>query len=53
LTVLLSVLLGVALFGYWGAVLAIPAAGSIQVIVTALWREAHEARLAVPEPDPD
>lgn len=51
LTVLLSVLLGVALFGYLGAVLAIPAAGSLQVVVTAIWREGREARLEVPTHD--
>ncbi len=48
LTVLLSVLLGVELFGYWGAVVAIPVAACIQVIVTASWREAHRDRLALP-----
>jgi len=41
LTVLLSVLIGVAIFGYWGAVLAIPVAGCLQVIVSASWNELH------------
>jgi predicted PurR-regulated permease PerM len=45
LTVLLSVLIGVALFGYWGAVLAIPIAGCLQVIVSASWREMHREQL--------
>ncbi len=47
LTVLLSVLIGVAVFGYWGALLAIPVAGSIQVIVTAAWHEWQRERLEI------
>jgi predicted PurR-regulated permease PerM len=39
LTVLISVLAGVELFGFLGALLAIPAAGIIQVIVRNLWDE--------------
>lgn len=39
LTVLLSVLIGVELFGLLGALLAIPAAGVIQVIARDLWDE--------------
>jgi predicted PurR-regulated permease PerM len=39
LTVLISVLAGVELFGFLGALLAIPAAGVIQVIVRNLWDE--------------
>jgi predicted PurR-regulated permease PerM len=39
LAVLVSVLIGVELFGILGALLAIPAAGIIQVIVRDLWDE--------------
>ena len=39
LGVLVSVLVGVELFGLLGALLAIPAAGAIQVIVRDLWDE--------------
>ncbi|MCU1351709.1 MAG: family transporter [Acidimicrobiales bacterium] len=39
LTVLVSVLLGVELFGLLGALLAIPAAGVIQVVIRDLWDE--------------
>ena len=39
LTVLISVLAGVELFGFLGALLAIPAAGIIQVVVRNLWDE--------------
>jgi predicted PurR-regulated permease PerM len=49
LTVLVSVLIGVQLFGLLGALLAIPAAGIIQVVVIDLYRE-REARLASGEP---
>lgn len=38
LTVLVSVLIGVQLFGLLGALLAIPAAGIIQVVVTDVYR---------------
>ncbi|MCU1453953.1 MAG: hypothetical protein JWN46_2099 [Acidimicrobiales bacterium] len=37
LTVLVSVLMGVELFGLMGALLAIPAAGVIQVVIRDLW----------------
>lgn len=47
LTVLISVLVGIELFGVVGALLAIPAAGIIQVIVRDLWQE-HELRRATP-----
>jgi predicted PurR-regulated permease PerM len=43
LTVLVSVLVGVELFGVIGALLAIPAAGIVQVVARDLWEE-HEAR---------
>jgi predicted PurR-regulated permease PerM len=38
LAVILSVLLGVELFGFVGALLAIPAAGAMQVVIKELWR---------------
>jgi predicted PurR-regulated permease PerM len=38
LAVILSVLLGVELFGFVGALLAIPAAGAMQVMIKELWR---------------
>jgi predicted PurR-regulated permease PerM len=44
LLVLLSVLVGVELAGFVGALLAIPAAGAIQVVVRDLWDE-RQARL--------
>jgi predicted PurR-regulated permease PerM len=44
LGVLLSVLVGVELAGFVGALLAIPAAGAIQVVVRDLWDE-RQARL--------
>ena len=37
LVVLLSVLLGVELFGFVGALLAVPLAGALNVIVKELW----------------
>jgi predicted PurR-regulated permease PerM len=48
LLVLLAVLVGVELAGFVGALLAIPAAGVVQVVVRDLW-EVRQARLrAVP-----
>jgi predicted PurR-regulated permease PerM len=44
LLVLVSVLIGVELLGFGGALLAIPAAGVLQVIVRDLWDE-HRGRL--------
>lgn len=41
LTVLVSVLLGVELLGFMGALLAIPAAGVIQVVVRDVYDERH------------
>jgi predicted PurR-regulated permease PerM len=49
LTVLVSVLMGVELFGLLGALLAIPAAGVIQVVARDLWGE----REAEVEPEPE
>ena len=43
LAVLLSVLLGVELFGFAGALLAIPVAGAISVVVKEVWR--HRASM--------
>jgi predicted PurR-regulated permease PerM len=48
LTVLVSVLVGVELVGFIGALLAIPAAGVLQVVVRNVWDERH-GRLK-PEP---
>lgn len=48
LAVLVSVLLGVALFGFVGALLAIPLAGAISVVVKEIWRY----RRALAEPPP-
>ena len=48
LVVLVSVLVGVELFGLLGALLAIPAAGVIQVIVRDLW----DNRRNQPKPEP-
>jgi predicted PurR-regulated permease PerM len=48
LTVLVSVLVGVELFGLLGALLAIPGAGVVQVVVRDLW-DNRRGRLA-PEP---
>jgi predicted PurR-regulated permease PerM len=38
LAVLLSVLIGVELFGFLGALLAIPAGGALQIVVREVWR---------------
>jgi predicted PurR-regulated permease PerM len=48
LAVLVSVLAGVELFGLLGALLAIPVAGMIQVIVRDVWDERHGR----PKPEP-
>jgi hypothetical protein len=44
LTVLLSILIGVQIAGFLGALLAIPVAGVIQVMVRDIW-DAREGRL--------
>mgnify|MGYP006348510321 FL=1 len=44
LGVLVSVMIGVELFGLLGALLAIPAAGVIQVVVRDLWDEQRGRR---------
>ena len=38
LAVLLSVLIGVELFGFLGALLAIPAGGALQIVVREIWQ---------------
>lgn len=43
LVVLLSVLLGVELFGFVGALLAVPVAGALTVVVKELWRHRSES----------
>jgi predicted PurR-regulated permease PerM len=48
LTVLVSVLIGVELFGFLGALLAIPAAGIIQVVVRDLYDERQGRLKRVP-----
>lgn len=48
LLVLLAVLIGVELAGFVGALLAIPAAGVIQVVVRDLWEERQARLRAVP-----
>jgi predicted PurR-regulated permease PerM len=48
LGVLLSVLVGVELAGFVGALLAIPAAGAIQVVVRDLWDDRRQRLKAVP-----
>jgi predicted PurR-regulated permease PerM len=48
LLVLLSVLVGVELAGFVGALLAIPAAGVIQVVVRDLWDDRQQRLKAVP-----
>ena len=48
LGVLLSVLVGVELAGFVGALLAIPVAGAIQVVVRDLWDDRQQRPKAVP-----
>jgi predicted PurR-regulated permease PerM len=48
LLVLLSVLVGVELAGFVGALLAIPGAGVIQVVVRDLWDERQQRLKAIP-----
>jgi predicted PurR-regulated permease PerM len=48
LLVLLSALVGVELAGFVGALLAIPAAGAIQVVVRDLWDDRQQRLKAVP-----
>ena len=48
LGVLLSVLVGVELAGFVGALLAIPAAGAVQVVIRDLWDDRRDRLKAVP-----
>jgi len=52
LVVLLSVLLSVAIFGFVGALLAVPVAGAIQVAVKAVQMERRREKLVVAEESP-
>jgi predicted PurR-regulated permease PerM len=47
LVVLLSFLLGVTIFGWLGAVLAVPVSGAVQVAVKAIRRERDRERFLV------
>lgn len=49
LVVILSVLVGVELFGFVGALLAIPVAGALQVAVRAARQEARTEKLTLPD----
>jgi predicted PurR-regulated permease PerM len=53
LTVLVSVLVGVELLGIVGALLAIPAAGALQVIIRNVWDERHGRLKPEPTVGPD
>ena len=48
LVVLLSVLVGVELFGIVGALLAVPVSGALQVAVRATRREIDHEKLVLP-----
>ena len=47
LVVILSVLIGVEIFGITGALLAIPLVGALQVAVRAGWHEYHQDHLRI------
>jgi predicted PurR-regulated permease PerM len=49
LVVLLSVVLGVELFGFAGALFAIPLAGSVQVLIKEIVRESRRDHLVLPD----
>jgi predicted PurR-regulated permease PerM len=49
LVILLSVLLGVELFGLLGALLAVPVSGALQVIVKAVRQERQREQLVLPD----
>ena len=58
LSVLLSVLLAVELFGIVGALLAVPVSGAVQVVVKAMRHNGAQAQLVLPnsmldEPEPE
>jgi predicted PurR-regulated permease PerM len=52
LAVLVSVLVGVELFGFLGALLAIPAGGAVQIVGRELWHLRHGGQLDIVEDDP-
>jgi predicted PurR-regulated permease PerM len=52
LAVLVSVLVGVELFGFLGALLAIPAGGAVQIVGRELWHLRQGDQLDVVEEDP-
>ncbi len=52
LAVLVSVLVGVELFGFLGALLAIPAGGAVQIVGRELWHLGHGGQLDVVDDDP-
>jgi len=47
LAVLLSVLIGVELFGFLGALLAIPAGGAVQIVAREVWRTRRRQGLEI------
>ncbi|MCU1395879.1 MAG: hypothetical protein JWM34_4307 [Ilumatobacteraceae bacterium] len=49
LVILLSVLVGVELFGFLGALLAVPASGALQVIIKAARQEHGREQLVLPD----
>ncbi|MEO5723721.1 MAG: AI-2E family transporter [Ilumatobacteraceae bacterium] len=49
LVVLLSVLLGVEIFGFLGALLAVPVSGALQVAIKAIWQEHRRGRMVLPK----
>ena len=50
LAVLLSVLIGVELFGFLGALLAIPAGGALQIVIREVWQFRHPPGVAADDP---
>jgi predicted PurR-regulated permease PerM len=50
LVVLLSVLVSVAVFGFVGALLAVPVSGAVQVAIKAIRAERQRERLVLPDP---
>ncbi len=50
--VLVSVLFGATLLGVLGAIVAIPIAASIQIVIRDWWEYRRETNLAIPQPPP-
>ena len=50
--ILVSVLFGATLLGVLGALVAIPIAASIQIVIREWWQYRRETRLSVPQPPP-